>query len=93
MTIDEFMERPRTTGARWSVQHEVDIRGERGDCPITAVAEVVVHEPFSIDCWEEAAAELDLDFEDAQAIVDAADMSYGHDVDLRAQLLAATVNR
>jgi hypothetical protein len=93
VSIPEFLARLEKTSLRWTKFNGVDIRCEDGNCPLTAVANDVAHELFGPDEWEEAAAELDMDFEDAQAIVDAADLNEEFDADLRKQLLTATVER
>lgn len=91
MTIPEFLHRLREEDTQWHLFEDADIRCTEGDCPITRVAQSVVHEPFSPDTWEAAAAALDMEFDDAQAIVDAADLVNDFDQDLRAKLLAATI--
>lgn len=95
MTIPEFLERLRATDAKWVLVEGRDIRCEAGDCPITHVAntELAGRTSFTPGWWDDAAAALDLDFDDAQDIVDAADLNDDFNEELREKLLAVTVRK
>ncbi len=93
MTIPEFLDRLRAIEARWALWDGTDIRCEAGDCPITRVANADVNNEdwFNPDSWPAAADAIGIDYEDAQAIVNAADLCDDFDNGLRVALLAATV--
>lgn len=87
MTIPEFLDRLRQTPERWYLSGEA-VRCRRDQCPI-----VVVHgEGWESEEFLFAAKELGLSDADAGAIARAADSAMAN-LDLRRQLLAATVER
>jgi hypothetical protein len=91
MTIPEFLERLKALDGGWYESagriRRMTINGGAAQCPITAlVGESAV-------AWIEAADALGLSMADRERILEAADGGDDMDVSLRAQLLAATVNR
>lgn len=85
MTLDEFVEKLKETPGPWEL---VDGRAIRcyGRCPIEAMAGAPAGE------WCKAGINLGIRHGDINRITDSADLP-DQDPDLRARLLAATVNR
>lgn len=86
MTISEFIDKLRKTKGPWKLTEDGRIRcGMR--CPIAKVAGVPQIE------WGEGAEMLSLGWMDRWTIAFSADHEHGSNTELRAQLIAATVNR
>lgn len=93
MTKNEFLDRLYAIETRWYLDDDFQIRCAAGDCPITKVAAAECRQTFDVSNWDDAAAAIDLDFDDAQEIVNAADLANDYLTELRADLLAVTVEK
>lgn len=92
MTIPEFLDKLKATVGPWHVGADGEIR-LGAHCPMTALCPERCTNAMA---WDAAVVALGMDFEDAQTIVATADYEVGcedYDIELRDQLLAATVQR
>ena len=96
--MERFLQRLGATPNRWCLDPGGNIRGNtpkgpNKDCPLSAVAQHTAGKSLSLGSWRSAARAIGLTPSEAESVVRAADNNARHIPELRALLLAATVNR
>ena len=97
MTTQEFLDTLRNLGCEWYLTGSKVIRTIRYPlkgfpiplCPITAICSILKGKWYHRLEWDRAADELEIPFEEANAIMMAADKESGYNPLLRKQLLSA----
>lgn len=94
LQMTQFLDTLATTPYQWHLNVAGVLRTDPGnDCLITAVARHLTGQAFSVGQWQAAADAIGLPHDDGELVVSAADNKSDHIPELRARLLAATVNR
>ena len=91
--MTKFLKNLAQTPDRWTLIRDQIRMNETNGCPEAEVAFRLTGRHFNNSDWDEAAAAIHQPYKEARAVVLAADNRPGHIPELRALLLAATVNR